>query len=121
MFSKLFAALAWTSLVFIAYATLSPIGDRPHSYTSAHLEHLGAFAFLGVAFSIAYPRRTVLVWSAVLGSAVLLEYLQTFTPDRHGTLIDAGEKVIGASLGLFAGKAALLWRQRRTVSNSNDW
>jgi len=33
---------------------------------------------------------------------VLLEYLQTLTPDRHGTLVDASEKIIGGVLGIFA-------------------
>jgi hypothetical protein len=32
----------------------------------------------------------------VPGSAVLLEYLQTLTPDRHGTLVDASEKLSAA-------------------------
>src|ERR1700747_1427126 len=112
MLYKLCAALAWASLAFIAYASLSPIGYRPHLSISIHLEHLIGFAFLGMVFVLAYPQRVALVSGVVIGSAVLLEYLPTFTPDRHGRLIDAVEKTIGGSIGIFAATVALLCFKR---------
>jgi VanZ family protein len=108
MLHKLYAAIAWTSLAFITWATLSPIRERPHLPTSVHFEHLLGFAFLGIVFVVAHPQRTTLVSSIVLGSAVLLEYLQTFTPDRHGRLIDALDKIVGGSLGILVATVALL-------------
>jgi hypothetical protein len=29
------------------------------------------------------------------------------TPDRHGTLVDAFEKIVGGALGIFAARATL--------------
>ncbi|MET4510681.1 hypothetical protein ABIB90_005429 [Bradyrhizobium sp. JR4.1] len=76
---KLSAAVAWTSLAFISYATLSPIGDRPQLSNSADIEHVAAFAFLGFAFCTAYRKRLKFVCSVVPSSAVALEFLQTLT------------------------------------------
>jgi hypothetical protein len=48
MFQKLLIIAAWTLLALMACATVSPIRDRPTLYTSASLEHLAAFAVVGV-------------------------------------------------------------------------
>jgi hypothetical protein len=58
-------------------------------------------------FYLAYPRRIFLVCLMVLGGTMLLEYLQTLTPDRHGTLFDASEKIAGGVLGICAARVAL--------------
>src|ERR1700745_1167278 len=112
MFHKLAATAAWACLVFIVYATLSPIQARP-KVSSPDLEHIAAFAVTGVLFCLAYPRQIVRVSLVVLGSALLLEYLQTLTPDRHGTLLDASEKVFGGTLGIFAARAPLYFSRRK--------
>ena len=104
------STVAWAYLAFITYASLSPITNRPHLPSgSVRIEHLLAFALLGIVFVAAYPQRLVLVISVVLGSAVLLEYLQMLTPDRHGRLIDAVGKLIGGSLGIFVTAIILIW------------
>jgi VanZ family protein len=114
MLHKLVAIAAWASLAFIACATLSPIQARP-KLSSADLEHIVAFAVTGFLFCLAYPGQIVSVCLIVLGSAVLFEYLQTLTPDRHGTLVDVSEKIVGGALGIFSTKAALyLWDQNRS-------
>jgi hypothetical protein len=52
----------------------------------------------------------------VLGSAALLECLQTLTSDRHGTLVDALEKMAGGAAGLiFARNAFAVLRKRRAL------
>ena len=113
MLRYLLAIAAWACLAFIAYATLSPIQARP-VVAAAVIEHLGAFAVMGGLFCLAYPRHIILVCVIVLGSALLLEYAQTLTPDRHGTVLDALEKVIGGGLGVCAGRAAVyFWPRSR--------
>jgi hypothetical protein len=99
MVQKLVVVVAWSMLVFIAYATLSPIGLRPH-LGNVSLERFGAFAAFGLLFGLAYPRHFWLVLVMVLGSAVMLELLQVITPDRHGMLPDAEVKVIGGLSGV---------------------
>src|SRR6266446_8614683 len=88
MFQKVIVVLAWAFLAFIVFGTISPLKDRPTLLSSADLERIGAFAILGGLFCLAYPRHIILVCFMVLGSAVLLECLQTLTLDRHGTLLD---------------------------------
>ena len=79
--------------------------------TSTSFEHLAAFAVLGVLFSLPYPRQVALVCLIVLGSAVLLELLQLLTPDRHGRVPDAIEKMAGGLVGIVVGRAILYFDQ----------
>jgi VanZ family protein len=86
---------------------------RPEMRTYAHLEHIIAFAVAGALFSFAYARRTVLVCCIVFGGAAFLEILQTLTPDRHGTLVDALEKMAGGAAGIFLARSILqFWSGR---------
>jgi len=126
MFQKFMIICAWTSVLALAFATLTNVGFvysiyyklapylmRPGMRFYAHFERFIAFAVFGAVFSFAYPRRLVFVCSIVFVSAVALEYLQTLTPDRHGTLIDAIEKVVGGAFGIFAAHAILWFTQSR--------
>jgi VanZ family protein len=100
MLHRFFVVAAWACLSFIAYATLSPIADRPTVVSSASFEHFAAFAVLGALFCLAHPRRWAFVFAIVFGSAILLELAQLLTPDRHGHLTDALQKVAGGTFGI---------------------
>jgi VanZ family protein len=129
--NRLITTAAWVAIIAIAYATLTKVGFvyaiyfklapflmRPEMRTYAHLEHVVAFAILGTLFSFAYPRRTILVCCIVLGAAAFLEIAQTLTPDRHGTLIDALEKVAGGAAGiLFAWTIQHFCMNKQTTSD----
>jgi VanZ family protein len=124
MFRTVTATAAWTSLAFIAYATLSPLNERPEFdfdlFSFSHLDHYVAFAVAGSLFGLAYPRQTSFVCILVLGSAVLLELLQLLTPDRHARVIDAVRKVIGGAIGIaFARFAISLYRRGIVAGNRN--
>jgi VanZ family protein len=128
MFHKLIIVAAWASIAVLAYATLTHVGFaysiyyklapflmRPAMKSYAHVEHVVAFAIFGGLFSVAYPKRIIFACCVVFLSAVILEYLQTLTPDRHGTLLDASEKIVGGALGIFAVRAALyFWNRKRS-------
>jgi VanZ like family len=103
MFHKLMVVAAWALLALIACATISPIQDRPTLLTSSSFEHLAAFAVLGALFYLVYPRHIAFVCLIVLGSAVVLELVQLLTPDRHGRVPDAVEKIAGGAAGIVAG------------------
>jgi VanZ family protein len=124
MFQKLIVVAAWASVAVLVYATLTQVGFVysiyyklapflmwPAMRSYAHVEHVIAFAIFGALFSFAYPKRITFACCVVFLSAVILEYLQTLTPDRHGTLIDAFEKIIGGALGIIAARA-ILWFAR---------
>jgi VanZ like family len=118
MFHKLMVVAAWALLALIACATISPIQDRPILLTSSSFEHLAAFAVLGALFYLVYPRHIAFVCLIVLGSAVVLELVQLLTPDRHGRVPDAVEKIAGGAAGIVAGRAILnLERAKRWFQN----
>ena len=124
--TRLVTIAAWVAIMAIAYATLTRVGfvyaiyfklaplfRGPAMQTFAHFEHIAAFALLGTLFAFAYPKRLLLVCGIVLGGAVLLEIAQTLTSDRHGTLIDALEKIAGGSAGILLARTIQYFCQRR--------
>jgi glycopeptide antibiotics resistance protein len=98
-----FRFIAWTSLALIAFATLGPIDLRPTSSFSPSIERFFAFAAVGFAFAMAYPKRFWLTMAVVLGAAMMLEILQIVSPSRHGRLFDALVKMSGGAIGLMIG------------------
>lgn len=105
---------AWASLVLVALAVLVPIEYRPTSSLPREVERFAAFAAVGFAFALAYPRRLGLAALVVIGAALTLEALQLFAPTRHGRLLDASIKAFGAVAGIAIGWALLSWEARRT-------
>ena len=121
MFRTVTATAAWTSLAFIAYATLSPLNERPEFETLfSHLDHYLAFAVAGSLFCLAYPRQMSFVCILVLGSAVILELLQLLTPDRHARVIDAVRKIIGGAIGIALARLAISLYLRVVIAGNQD-
>ncbi|UGV25072.1 VanZ family protein [Rhodopseudomonas boonkerdii] len=114
MFQRIVIILAWLMLLAIAFATLSPIGLRPH-LGDVSGERFLAFAALALLFGMAYPRHLWLVAFMVGGVAVGLEVLQHLTPDRHGRVPDALVKLSGGFAG--AGLAYVLSGTMRKMSS----
>ncbi|WGR97244.1 VanZ family protein [Bradyrhizobium sp. ISRA443] len=96
----------WLALAFIAFVTLSPIYDRP-SIANPQLEHFAAFALLGLALMLGYPRRMLPITVIIIGSAFMLEAMQLLTPDRHGRVLDALVKAVGGLGGIGTGRIVL--------------
>jgi VanZ family protein len=114
MIHKLIAAAAWALLVFIIYATLTSLARRPeltdgglYKAFFTLLERIGAYGVLGLLFHFAYPRRVMFVSLLVSGTAVILEILQIFIPDRDARVLDALEKLAGGGAGILAANAIL--------------
>jgi len=99
MVQRVSATAGWLALALIVYATLSPIDDRP-VVAGPQFEHFTAFALVGLAFGLAYPKRIFLVAAIILISAFALEALQLLTPDRHARLLDALVKAGGGVCGI---------------------
>jgi VanZ family protein len=121
MMHKIIAAAAWLLLVFIAHATLTSIEARPELHSGGFykafftvLERFGAYAVLGLLFYLAYPRQVGLVCLLVFGSAVFLEILQIFVPDRDARVVDALEKMAGGAAGMLAARAVLALARHRS-------
>jgi VanZ family protein len=124
MLRTITATAAWTSLAFIAYATVSPLNERPELVTGSlfsHLDHYLAFLVAGSLFGLAYPRQTFFVCIIVFGSAVLLELAQLLTADRHARVMDAVRKLIGGAIGIaFARLAIALYRRGVIAGNKKS-
>jgi VanZ family protein len=128
MLHRMIIAAAWASIAVIAYATLSRVGmvysvyeriaplvDRPSISSYVHFEHVLAFAVAGLLFGLAYPRSTIMVCCIVFGAAALLEILQTLTPDRHGTVLDALEKMAGGATGILVARTVTGFHSHRRL------
>lgn len=109
---RLLPILAWLLLAAIAFVTLSPIGLRPESGFSPNYERFAAFAMVGAAFALAYPRHLWLVLALVLGAAIAFEALQLVTVARHGRLWDLFVKLLGGTVGIAGGVVVrLVWER----------
>ena len=107
MINRFAAVSGWVLLAAIALATLSPINLRPQT-GHAFLERFLAFAALGTAFSIGYPRRISFAVGVIVLSAIGLEAAQMIAPGRHARVVDAAEKLAGGAVGLLVGAACVM-------------
>ena len=95
---------AWLLLVAVIVVTVVPAEFRPTTPLPLKAERALGFATLTFVFTIAYPRRWLLILLGMSAAAVGLELLQFAVPSRDPSPIDATVKVIGAVLGVFAAK-----------------
>ena len=95
MVRKLAVFAAWVVFGLICFVTLSPIALRPET-GEPRLDRFVAYAILGALFMAAYPRHFIRLAISLALAAAGLEALQHLTPDRHGHVADAIEKIAGA-------------------------
>jgi hypothetical protein len=103
--------VAWLLLCAIIVFTLSPIELRPVTEPPVSLERFTAFAAIGAAFCLGYPKHRALFLVLLLGLIGSLEFAQNYVPGRDGRLSDGVVKASGALLG--AAFATLAARQKR--------
>jgi hypothetical protein len=94
-----FRWLAWLLVCAIAVFTLAPIQFRPVTAAPVSLERFAAFAAVGAAFCLGYPRHRLYMLILLLGIVGLLEAAQNYVPGRHGRLPDGLAKASGVLLG----------------------
>ncbi|HEV7256162.1 MAG TPA: hypothetical protein VGN82_00145 [Bosea sp. (in: a-proteobacteria)] len=101
---RIAAVLGWSAVLAIAFATLAPIGSRPHvSATGPDVERFLAFLLLSGTLSLAYPKRFGLILVLTIGLVIGLEAAQSLEPTRHGRPHDAVIKIFGAVAGVALG------------------
>ena len=91
---------AWGLAAAIAFATLGPAEQRPHSNLGQNGEHALAFVLLGLAFGLAHTRNRLHTAVFVIAFTGLIEILQFLAPGRHARLEDFVVDALAASLGL---------------------
>ena len=105
--------IAWGLAAAIAFATIGPAAQRPHSNLGQNGEHALAFVLLGLAFGLAHTRNRSLTATFVIAFTGLIEILQLWAPGRHARISDFVVDALAASLGLLVA-AALDRKLRRT-------
>ncbi|WP_186416774.1 VanZ family protein [Bosea sp. CS1GBMeth4] len=103
------ALIGWSAVALVVFATLSPIGARPH-LAGPQLERFAAYLVAAAALATAYPARKGLILLCIVAGAAGLELAQHFEASRHARALDALVKITGGLTGL--GLAALgerLW------------
>ncbi|ANY82162.1 hypothetical protein BB934_27795 (plasmid) [Microvirga ossetica] len=106
-----FRWVAWLLLLAIAVFTLTPIELRPVTGASVSLERFAAFAAIGAAFCLGYPKHRLSILVLLVGIVGFLEVAQNLVPGRHGHLPDGLVKASGALLG--AAFATFVTRRER--------
>jgi hypothetical protein len=104
--STVLRILAWLLLLGLIVVTIGPISLRPITPLPTQLERALALLVIGFVFALAYPRHIVIIAILVLGTTVLLEFLQVLEPSRHGRFVDAAVKLLGGAAGLAFGTFA---------------
>ena len=100
MIVRLARMAAWLLVVAIVVMTLGPPTVRPVTGFNRSLEHVAAFALLGLAFGLAYPSRRLLLAVIGVALAALMETLQLMVPGRHAYFNDFVLNGAGACAGL---------------------
>ncbi len=115
MVVKIARVAAWLLVVAIVVMTLGPPTVRPVSGYNRSLEHVAAFALLGLAFGLAYPSRRLLLALIAIVAAALMETGQLIVPGRHAYFNDFVINAAGACAGLVL--AGLFdWFRRATAA-----
>jgi hypothetical protein len=102
---------AWFLLAFIVFATVCPIGFRPHDYLPVELDRAMAFLLMTGAFVVAYPERWLKVSMLCILGAFGIEALQFLSATRHPEFQDAMVKAAGAASGAILGIIFNVWRR----------
>ena len=108
--------IAWLLTAAVTFATLGPPQYRPHSALGQDAEHALAFALVGLAFGLAYPRRRLLTAGIAVILIGVLELLQLWMPGRHARLEDFVVDALAAGAGI-AVAAVLDWLVRRSKND----
>jgi VanZ family protein len=103
MSKLLIRLIAWLLLAAVLFVTVSPIQMRPVTAAPPDVERFAAFAAVGLAFVIGYPRHWRVVACLVVAAALAFEAAQLLAPSRHARVADALVKAFGGLFGIAVG------------------
>lgn len=108
------ALVGWGAVALVVFATLSPIGARPHlAHMGPQLERFVAYLVAAAALATAYPARKGAILICIVAGAAGLEIAQHFEASRHARLLDAVVKIMGGLSGLaIVALCERLWPKR---------
>jgi VanZ family protein len=110
MITKIARVAAWLLVLAAVVLTLGPQKVRPYTGIDHDLEHGMAFALVGLAFGLGYPKHRMLLAVLAIAGTGAMEFFQQWIPGRHANLRDFAVNGMGACIGIAA--AALVDRLR---------
>ncbi|MBA4220206.1 MAG: hypothetical protein C0458_05700 [Methylobacterium sp.] len=112
------ALIGWSAVAVVVFATLSPIGARPHlAHMGPQLERFIAYLVAAAALATAYPARKGAILICIVAGAAGLEIAQHFEASRHARALDALVKIMGGVSGLaVVTLCERLWSRRAPVA-----
>lgn len=112
------ALIGWSAVALVVFATLSPIGARPHlAHMGPQLERFIAYLVAAAALATAYPARKGVILISIVAGAAGLEIAQHFEASRHARVLDAVVKIMGGVSGLaVASVCERLWSKRTALA-----
>jgi len=112
MLIKAARIVAWLLIAAAVFLSVGPQKFRPFTGIEHELEHYLAFAVVGLAFGLGYPRRGMILAVTAISIAGALETAQLWVPHRHAYFSDF--LVNGSAAWIGIALAALLnWIIRR--------
>lgn len=115
---RLAALIGWSAVALVVFATLSPIGARPHlAHMGPQLERFIAYLVAAAALATAYPARKGAILTCIVAGAAGLELAQHFEASRHARALDALVKIMGGVSGLaVVSLCERLWSKRTALA-----
>ena len=111
------ALVGWGAVALVVFATLSPIGARPHlMHLGPQIERFAAYLVAAAALAVAYPARKGLILLCIIAGAAGLELAQHFEASRHARTLDALVKIMGGLTGLCAAALGERVRSKRIAA-----
>jgi hypothetical protein len=101
-------------LIIITFATLSPIGLRPH-VGEANFERGTAYFLPGLTLAMGFPNRILYGAAFIVGVAAILEAMQMIDPSRHGRVSDMLMKAVAGVVGVLVAKGLMFAVRRRAA------
>jgi VanZ family protein len=87
-------------VALLAFLSLVPDDLEVRTGAPGQFEHLAAYIGTAVLFALSYPRKRVLITVGLFAYAGLLEALQSFSPGRSPSMLDALASGSGAIFGV---------------------
>ena len=93
-------------IIIVVVGSLSPQPTPLLFRSSDKLVHIFAYAVLGAAGAIGYPKRsmTAILIGGLTALGAAIEIAQLYVPGRDGALLDVAANALGSALGVAGGR-----------------
>jgi hypothetical protein len=120
MLAKSARVTGWFLVAAAIFLTVGPQKFRPVTGLPHDLEHLVAFALVGLVSGLGYPRSLMRLTPIAVAAAAALETAQLWIPHRHAFFSDFAINALAACIGLATAAAITRIVERRLTRVQNN-